>query len=168
MRLRPVDISAVARAGASHLPFVERHLIAAAALLDRAPAAISVVLVGDAEMSRLHARYLADPTPTDVLTFELDHDGGGNVTEGEVVVCVPEAVRRAGRGTDAVERELLLYALHGLLHLSGFDDTTADAHARMHAAEDDLLTRIGVGPVFRPATSTDAPDPPHPPPAPVP
>jgi hypothetical protein len=47
-----------------------------------------------------------------------------------------------------VERELLLYALHGMLHLAGFDDRTARGFATMHRTEDDILTRLGVGPVF--------------------
>ena len=46
---------------------------------------------------------------------------------------------------------LLLYALHGMLHLCGFDDRTAAGFKRMHGTEDRILTRLGVGPVFAPA-----------------
>jgi len=75
-------------------------------------------------------------------------DTKGRVLAGEVVVCVPEARRRAAReGTD-VRRELLLYALHGMLHLCGFDDRTERGFARMHRTEDMILTQLGVGPVF--------------------
>jgi hypothetical protein len=45
---------------------------------------------------------------------------------------------------------LLLYGLHGMLHLCGFDDRTERAFRAMHAKEDEILTRLGVGPVFRP------------------
>ncbi|HLL87676.1 MAG TPA: rRNA maturation RNase YbeY [Tepidisphaeraceae bacterium] len=111
---------------------------------------LSIALVGDATMSRLHERDLKIAGPTDVLTYELDHDAGGTCVAGEVVVCVPEARRQAtSRGTD-VASEVLLYALHGLLHLSGFDDRTARAYRTMHRTEDAILSQLGVGPVFAP------------------
>ena len=151
------DLSYAARAGADYLPFIEAHLPRALALLDRPPAEVSVALVGDAEMARLHGRFLDDPTPTDVLTFVLDRDGRGRVSAGEVVVCVPEAERQAAeRGTSA-ERELLLYALHGVLHLCGFDDTTPDAHRTMHQMEDSILIQLGLGPVYSPPPTPDRP-----------
>ncbi len=45
---------------------------------------------------------------------------------------------------------MLLYAVHGLLHLCGYDDRTPAGFRRMHRKEDDLLARLGVGPVFGP------------------
>jgi probable rRNA maturation factor len=44
----------------------------------------------------------------------------------------------------------LLYSLHGMLHLCGFDDRTEPDFRRMHQTEDEILTRLGVGPVFQP------------------
>ena len=67
---------------------------------------------------------------------------------GEVVICVPQARRAAKVHRVRVENELLLYAIHGMLHLAGFDDRTAAQYKRMHHAEDDILARLGVGPVF--------------------
>jgi probable rRNA maturation factor len=112
---------------------------------------LSLALVGDRRMSELHVQFMDVAGPTDVLTFPLDADARGRVTAGEVVVCVPEARRRARReGTDW-RAEALLYALHGLLHLCGHDDRTDRAYRRMHKTEDEILTRLGVGPVFAPA-----------------
>jgi probable rRNA maturation factor len=99
-------------------------------------------------MAELHEQFLHITGPTDVLTFPLETDSLGRVTAGEVVVCVPEARRRARVEGVPVERELLLYALHGMLHLAGFDDRTAPDFATMHRTEDDILTQLGVGPVF--------------------
>ena len=153
------DLTFTARAGRRYLPFIETNLRRALALIEAPPEELSVALVGDTEMSRLHGRFLNDPAPTDVLTFELDRHPDGRVAAGEVVVCVPEAERQAaGRGTSA-EGELLLYALHGVLHLSGFDDTTPDAHATMHRTEDHILTQLGLGPVYHaPPTPSNPPD----------
>ena len=109
---------------------------------------ISVALVGDRRMSELHERFMGIAGPTDVLTFELEHDGRGRVVAGEVVVCVPHAVRAARRSGVAVRKEVLLYALHGMLHLCGFDDRTDRDFVRMHQREDDILKKLGVGVVF--------------------
>ena len=101
-------------------------------------------------MARAHKRFLNQSGPTDVLTFELDHDRGGRAISGEILVCSTLAKNRAKSLGHPVCHELLLYAIHGLLHLSGFDDRTAGAFAAMHAKEDELLTRLGIGPVFAP------------------
>jgi probable rRNA maturation factor len=116
---------------------------------------MSLVLVNDRTMCDLHRRYMNDPTTTDVLTFPIDLDRSGRATAGEVYVCVPEARRMSKEhGTRAAD-EVLLYALHGMLHLAGFDDRTQPEFERMHRTEDRILTRLGVGPVFRPRATFD-------------
>jgi len=133
-----------------------RRQLRAARMLVRSPLReMSLVLVNDATMSDLHQRYMNLPGPTDVLTFPIDVDARGKSLAGEVYVCVPEARRRAKEhGTRAAD-ELLLYALHGMLHLCGFDDRTPAEFNRMHRTEDRILTRIGVGAVFRPPRTRD-------------
>jgi probable rRNA maturation factor len=99
-------------------------------------------------MADLHEQFLGLPGPTDVLTFPLETNLRGQVVSGEVVVCVPEARRQAKSRKLPVERELLLYALHGMLHLAGFDDRTDADYRRMHRTEDMVLSKLGVGKVF--------------------
>ena len=142
-----------ARSGRAYVPFLRRTL-AKVVRQTAAPETLSFVLVGDDTMSRLHAQFLNIAGPTDVLTFELDHDAKGNVTNGEIIVCVPEARRQSKQHGTRIEHELLLYCLHGILHLIGYDDLDEASHRRMHAAEDRILTAIGIGPVFRPLQST--------------
>lgn len=133
--------------------WVGRYLRRAVALL---PAnglrEVTVSVVGDRTMSRLHSASHGIAGPTDVLTYELEVEGGRGakrvVTEGQVVICASEARRRAGAHKISVERELLLYALHGLLHLCGMDDRRAKDFELMHAKEDEILEAIGVGATF--------------------
>ncbi len=99
-------------------------------------------------MAALHKKFMGIDSPTDALTFELEQTETGKCLSGEIVLCVPFAKREAGRRGTGTERELLLYALHGLLHLSGFDDLTEAGFEKMHAEEDRILTAIGIGPVF--------------------
>ena len=147
-----LSLSMRADAGAAYVPFLRRHLRAAHRILRPPLRELSVALVGDRRMSQLHRQFMKVNGPTDVLTFPLDFDRRGRPVSGEVVVCVPEARRRAKREGVAVERELLLYALHGLLHLCGYDDRTDAAFRAMHRTEDQILTRLGVGPVFHAPT----------------
>jgi probable rRNA maturation factor len=146
-----IAINVTATTGRAFAKRLTANLKRAVAHVPNAPRVLSVALVDDGTMSVLHERHLDIPGPTDVLTFELELDDAGRCVEGEVVVCVPEARRRAAeRGTDPAN-ELLLYALHGTLHLAGFDDRTDHAYRDMHRMEDEILTRIGIGPVFRTA-----------------
>jgi probable rRNA maturation factor len=144
-------LSYAAVASRPHLRFaayLKRWLPTAIRQVPKAPAQISIALVGNRKMAALHKKFMRAPGPTDVLTFELDHDARGRVTAGEVIVCVPYAQREAKqRGVD-VRHEILLYALHGVLHLSGYDDRTQREHERMHKKEDRILRKIGIGAVF--------------------
>jgi len=150
-----IDIELTAMAGRAAVPFLRKHLAAACTFLPKNQLRqVSVVLVGDVRMAGLHAKSHNDPTPTDVLTYELESDDRGRVSEGEIIICVPEARRRVGRDTMGVHRELLLYAIHGMLHLCGLDDRTKKGFELMHRKEDEILTAVGVGAVFAPASSS--------------
>ncbi len=106
----------------------------------------TVRIVDDAEMSAAHERFSRVSGPTDVLTFVSEADEG---LEIDLLACLDEASRRAASFEHDATHELLLYVVHGVLHAIGHDDHDPEAHARMHAEEDRLLTEIGVGPVYR-------------------
>ncbi len=141
-----LDISAVT--GKAHVAYLRRYLVRARGMIKTQLSEMSVALVGNHRMADLHERFMKIPGPTDVLTFELDHDAKGRVVAGEVVVCVPYAVRQAKKHGVRVEKELLLYGLHGMLHLCGLDDRNEVDFAHMHHREDEILKRLGVGAVF--------------------
>ena len=149
-RRPPIRLTVNAQLGRSFVSHLRSKLRAAHAMLKPALAELSLGLVNDSAMSALHKRFMNLSGPTDVLTFPLEFDARRRVIAGEVVICVPEARRRAKEHDVAVRDELLLYALHGMLHLCGFDDRTARGYARMHRTEDDILTRLGIGAVFNP------------------
>jgi probable rRNA maturation factor len=145
---RPLDLNITATAGQSLVPYLRRHLPCAHRLVKSSLKELSVALVGDAKMSELHERFMSLAGPTDVLSFPLEHDGRGRCVAGEVVVCVPEARRRARERQLPVRNEVLLYAIHGMLHLIGFDDRTQADYRKMHRTEDRILTELGIGATF--------------------
>ncbi len=160
-KLRPLRLTLTAEEGKSLAAYLRRQVRAAhAEIQTTALIELSIALVGDERMSDLHQQFLNIAGPTDVLTFPLDHDQIGRPTAGEVVICIPEARRRSAAEGTELGREVLLYALHGLLHLSGFDDRTKPGFRAMHAKEDAILTHLGVGAVFTPGGDRPASKPP--------
>lgn len=142
-------VEIAARAGREHVSYLKRHLANAFTLLKSPLTEVSFALVGDAKMADLHVQFMGIAGPTDVLTFELDRDPRGRVTAGEIVLCVPEAKRQAKLHGHTIREELLLYGVHGLLHLCGYDDRTDADHRKMHRKEDALLVAMGVGRLFK-------------------
>lgn len=105
---------------------------------------ISLVLVEDAEMRRLNRQHLDHDYTTDVLSFVLDDSGGTLV--GEVIVCTDVALREAERRGNDPGDELLLYVIHGLLHLVGYGDKSPGDAAAMRVSEQYWLATLGVPP----------------------
>lgn len=119
---------------------------------------LSLALVDDARIREIHREFLGVDSPTDVISFPLEKDGTGVDNSfpleedrtgvdadpedpfGEVVVSVETALREApGHGHEA-RREAALYAIHGTLHLVGFDDLDEASRAEMRRAETEYLT----------------------------
>lgn len=109
-------------------------------------ARVAVSVVGDNRMVELHRRHMGLDSTTDVLTFA--QNAPGEPVDVDIAVCLDEAVRR-GQGTAHGARgELLLYALHGILHAAGHDDLDEPSYRRMHAEEDRILEAAGFGRIF--------------------
>lgn len=133
-------------AAAIDLEWLRDRFARAAAMAGRPLARVTACLRSDAEMIRLHKAHCGLDSTTDVLTFPQSSQG--EPVDVDIAVCVDEARRRAAEFGHSAERELLLYALHGLLHCCGHDDHDEASWAAMHAEEDRILAAIGVGPVF--------------------
>jgi rRNA maturation RNase YbeY len=97
----------------------------------------SFVFVDDARMIEHHSLYKGIERPTDVLAFPAgDPDPSGELDLGDVVICTDQAARQAaGQGIGYIE-ELHVLALHGFLHLLGYDS------GEMRALELELRPRI--------------------------
>jgi len=145
-----LKLSIDCQVGKRYSTYVRANIAKAHVLLSSPLRELSVALVGDLKMSQLHKQFMGIPGPTDVLTFPLEKDAGGRDLAGEVIVCVPEAERQARVAGTLARDEVLLYTLHGLLHLSGFDDRTRSGFRKMHRKEDEILSLLGIGPVFNP------------------
>ncbi len=101
----------------------------------------SFVFVDDARMIEHHSLYKGIERPTDVLAFPAgDPDPSGELDLGDVVICTDQAARQAaGQGIGYIE-ELHVLALHGFLHLLGYDHERDSGE--MRALELELRPRI--------------------------
>ncbi|MGH2581501.1 MAG: rRNA maturation RNase YbeY [Anaerolineales bacterium] len=103
---------------------------------------ISIAIVGDAEIRKLNSQFLGEDRATDVLSFPAG--GTSDNYLGDVIISYPRAAAQAKAGGHRVEDELQLLAVHGILHLLGFDHDTPGDKDRMWSVQSNVLARVGV------------------------
>jgi probable rRNA maturation factor len=131
---QPVAVELVERAGMAAL----KHAAAEGGL--------TVVLTDDEQLQQLNRDYLGIDSPTDVLSFpaaETDPETGMPYL-GDVLISVPRAESQARAAGHPLQSEVQLLVVHGVLHLLGFDHAQVEERARMWAAQDEVLTGIGL------------------------
>jgi len=83
---------------------------------------VTLAFVGDRAIRTLNRKFMKKDRPTDVLNFPLGEKGpDGKYYLGDIVIAVPVAARQAREKGHSLDRELRLLAIHGYLHLLGFD-----------------------------------------------
>ncbi|HXK10985.1 MAG TPA: rRNA maturation RNase YbeY [Vicinamibacteria bacterium] len=100
-----------------------RRVLAGAAEVLRVKGELALVLAGDRLLHRLNRTYRGKDRPTDVLSFPGD---GGEAGLGDVVISVETAERNAMALGRSLPQELDVLALHGFLHVLGYDHETDD------------------------------------------
>ena len=127
------------------IPEVEAAEIEAAVLAtlsaEGADLDLSLVLVDDKTIHGINRQFLEHDYPTDVITFDLRDEGPGS--DGEIVVSVETARRESEVRKVTLKSEVLLYCVHGTLHLLGFDDHEPEDRKQMHQRQIEILAQIG-------------------------
>lgn len=128
--------------------------VATAAVLLEDPEAdqeVSVLLVDDEAIQELNALYRGMDCPTDVLSFAMNEDTaeGGEFTSmeddnilGDVVISLETAQRQAEEFGHSLEREIGFLAVHGVLHLLGYDHSGEADTPKMRAREEAILASL--------------------------
>jgi len=102
-------------------------------------AVVEIVWMAETEHCQVHAQYLHDPTPTDVITFPYQDPD----LFGEILINLDFARVQARQRQMSMTEEVALYVVHGLLHLLGFADASAEEQKQMRAAEAAVLGYSG-------------------------
>ena len=118
--------------------------------------AVDVTLVDDQEIHSLNREYRSIDRPTDVLSFALDEDGGEPKLYGcpalhllgDIVISMETAARQAEEFGHSLERETAYLAVHGLLHLLGYDHMEEEDRAIMREKEEEALREIKLSEEF--------------------
>lgn len=101
---------------------------------------LSVVLVDEVFIRSLNRKFSGKDAVTDVIAF--DHRPKGfkkNIMLADIIVCVDRAVKCARKFNISFKEELFRYIIHGILHLRGFDDTTAIMRRKMWKRQEEIL-----------------------------
>ena len=99
---------------------------------------VEVSIVDDETIAKVHVDFMEIEGATDVITFAYDG-------VGELVISVETAIEYAAEYGHSYERELMLYIIHGLLHLCGHEDAEADEGATMESIQFELLENVWKG-----------------------
>jgi|GEM_PF-1093446 len=111
------------------------------------PLQLSILLVDDATILPMNARWRGVDRPTDVLSFPMDE----GPLLGDVVISIETAQSRLRPGDWAVEDELLFLLIHGVLHLVGHDHIEEEERLLMEEAEQQIWTALGRVGTLRPS-----------------
>ncbi|MDO4567611.1 MAG: rRNA maturation RNase YbeY [Clostridia bacterium] len=120
------------------------------AALDRHAAVgqVSVLFMDDGGIRRLNCEYRGKDTPTDVLSFPAAE--GGDLPSlpdaflGDIAISYDRVLAQAEEYGHSIERETAFLAVHGCLHLLGYDHMTAQDESRMFGVQREILDKLGV------------------------
>jgi len=101
----------------------------------------SILLCDNKFIRKLNRKFFNESGVTDVISFPLK-DATNPQYLGEVVVCVEEAVKLAKVYSNTWQEELVLYLIHGILHIIGFDDIKAKDRLKMQAKQEKILSKL--------------------------
>jgi len=115
---------------------------------------VSLLLVDDTRMSELNRQYRGRAATTDVLSFPMLEenlqesepevpDPGGEILLGDIVISVPRAREQALAYGNSFSQEMVFLAVHGMLHLLGYDHEAPEEAVAMRAREKRVLARAG-------------------------
>lgn len=123
-------------------------LVTSEPMAGRAPSDVCIALSDDAHVQQLNAAYRGKDKPTNVLSFPaepgMQDPGSDRVQLGDVVFAIETVCREAGDLGIPVLHHIQHLAIHGVLHLCGYDHETDCEAARMEHLETDVLARLGV------------------------
>lgn len=100
---------------------------------------LSIVFMNDQKIHAYNREYLQHDFPTDVISFSLKDDCDALI--GEILISTETAKREARQRRISLEEEVLRYAVHGFLHLMGYDDHTETSRKAMFRVQERWVQR---------------------------
>lgn len=116
-------------------------------------AEVSVTFVSNQKITEINRDYRSKDVPTDVISFAMEELGQGEVgiigenlpyVLGDIIISVEKMNEQAQEYEHSVERELAFLALHGFLHLLGYDHMNDQDERKMFGRQTELLNQYGI------------------------
>ena len=117
-------------------------------------AEISVTFMSDEEIQAINAEYRGIDKPTDVISFALEEQSAGEIeiqvmddmptVLGDIIISAETAKRQADAYGHSFKREIGFLALHGFLHLLGYDHLTDEDEKKMFGRQKEILESFGL------------------------
>ncbi len=111
-------------------------------------AALTILLTDDDYIQELNRQFRGEDRPTDVLSFPAGEPMPGNESLleylGDIAIAVPVAERQASEKGHPLVAELQLLAVHGVLHLVGYDHLGGDEKEKMWSVQRAILMHLGL------------------------
>jgi len=108
----------------------------------------NIIIVGLDKIHELNKEYRNIDRPTDVISFALEDDDTFNVSGyrmlGDIYICLDKTKEQAIEYGHSFKRELSFLAVHGLLHLLGYDHMTKEDEEIMFKKQEEVLLRYGI------------------------
>lgn len=114
---------------------------------------VSVTFVTNDTIQEINRTYRNKDVPTDVISFAMEEMGEGEIEIidadlptllGDIVISVERAKEQAASYEHTFERELCFLAVHGFLHLLGFDHGTKEEEKEMFSLQETILQAFGL------------------------
>ncbi|MCX6152692.1 MAG: rRNA maturation RNase YbeY [Candidatus Kapabacteria bacterium] len=135
-----IEINIINSSPISFLPKKKVHTVIERILLDhkKKNGTINIIYTSDDYLRNLNKQFLNHDYNTDVLSFQLDEEGS---LDGEVYISSETAVMQAQEYKVSLSNEILRLAIHGTLHILGYDDAEIEAKQKMTELENKYISR---------------------------
>ncbi|KJJ41309.1 rRNA maturation factor [Bacillus subtilis] len=116
-------------------------------------AEVSVTIVTNENIQQINKEYRGKDAPTDVISFALEEEGEGEIeivgaeippVLGDIIISADRTREQAEEYNHSFKRELGFLAVHGFLHLLGYDHMTKEEEEEMFTKQKDLLDAYGL------------------------
>ena len=106
----------------------------------------NIIFVDEEEIQRYNREYRNIDKVTDVISFALCDDLENELLDemGDIFICVNRAYEQAEEYGHSRDREIAFLAVHGYLHLCGFDHMTEEDEKIMFEKQDEILNKAGI------------------------
>jgi probable rRNA maturation factor len=114
---------------------------------------VSVTFVSNERIQEINREYRDKDKPTDVISFAMEELGEGEVelvgaemprVLGDIIISIPKAIEQAEEYGHSFLRELGFLAVHGFLHLLGYDHMTEEEEKEMFTLQKEILDEYGL------------------------